>query len=361
METVLFIVLLALAVVLLLAILFLQLRPRDASLGQQVLDLKNQLQEMRTAQLQAQNQALLQQSGQLNEIMRTVNETLSKGQGSIRDQLRVVGDIQQKLGLLEESTNQMKAIGKDISSLQDILRAPKLRGNLGEYLLEDLLRQVLPAGNFTLQYAFRDGAKVDAVISLGERLIPVDAKFPLESFVRLFEAGDEEGQKKHKKEFVRSFKLRVDEIAEKYIRPDEGTYDFALAYIPAENVFYEAMISDGLDGKNYGIFNYAVEKHVIPVSPNSFYAYLMAVAFGLKGLRIEQRTQQILRDLVKVQEGFAQFYADFLLLGKHLGNASGKYEETAKKAEKFQDRLADFTGARGELPAGKGDLPGSDG
>jgi DNA recombination protein RmuC len=360
METVLFIVLLAVALVLLLAVLVLQLRPRDASLNQQMLDLKNQLQELKTAQLQAQNQALVQQSGQLNEIMRTVNETLSKGQGNITSQLRVVGEIQQKLGLLEESTNQMKAIGRDISSLQDILRAPKLRGNLGEYLLEDLLRQILPAGNFTLQYAFADGAKVDAVISLGERLIPVDAKFPLESFVRLFGAEGEEGQKKHKKEFVKSFKLRVDEIADKYIRPDEGTYDFALAYIPAENVFYEAMISDGLDGRNYGVFNYAVERHVIPVSPNSFYAYLMAIAFGLKGLRIEQRTQDILRDLVKVQEGFAQFHADFLLLGKHLGNASGKFEDTARKAEKFKDRLADFTGVRGELPAAGDKLPGLD-
>ena len=369
METVLFIVLLAVAVVLLLAVLVLQLRPRDAGLNQQIMDLKNQLQEMKSGQMQAQNQALLQQtellrqtqqgmSGQLNEIMRTVNETLSKGQGNISSQLRVVGEIQQKLGVLEESTNQMKAIGRDISSLQDILRAPKLRGNLGEYLLEDLLRQVLPAGNFTLQHAFANGVKVDAVITLGERLIPVDAKFPLESFVRLFEAGDEEGRKKHKKEFVKSFKLRVDEIAEKYIRPDEGTYDFALIYIPAENVFYEAVISDGLDGRNYGIFNYAVEKHVIPVSPNSFYAYLMAIAFGLKGLRIEQRTKQILKDLVKVQEGFVQFHADFLLLGKHLGYASGKYDETAKKAEKFQDRLADFTGVRAELPASGDKLPG---
>jgi DNA recombination protein RmuC len=361
METILLIVLLAVAVLLLLAVLVLQLRPRDVSLNQQMLDLKNQLQELKTTQLQSQNQALVQQGGQLNEIMRTVNETLSRGQGSITSQLSVVGEIRQKLGLLEESTNQMKAIGKDISSLQDILRAPKLRGNLGEYLLEDLLRQVLPAGNFTLQYPFPDGTKVDAVITLGERLIPVDAKFPLESFVRLFEAGDEEGRKKHKKEFVKSFKLRVDEIAEKYIRPDCGTYDFALIYIPAENVFYEAVISDGLDGRNYGIFNYAVEKHVIPVSPNSFYAYLMAIAFGLKGLKIEQRTQQILKDLVKVQEGFAQFYADFCLLGKHLDYASGKYGETAKKAEKFQDRLADFTGVRGELTPGGGKPPGLDG
>lgn len=366
------VLLMAAVLVLLLVSLIMQFRPRDAGLNQQIMDLKNQLQEMKSGQMQTQNQALLQQtellrqtqqgmSGQLNAIMHTVNENLSKTQGNIASQLSqtgaVVGEIQKKLGALEETTKQMKDIGKDISSLQDILRAPKLRGNLGEYLLEDLLRQILPEGNFTLQYSFKSGTKVDAVISLGERLIPVDAKFPLESFVRLFGAGDEEGQKKHKKEFIKSFKLRVDEIAEKYIRPDEGTYDFALIYIPAENVFYEAMISDGLDGKSYEIFNYAIVRHVIPVSPNSFYAYLMAIAFGLKGLKIEQRTKEILKDLVKVQEGFAHFYADFCLLGKHLNNASGKYDDTAKKAEKFQDRLADFTGARGELPAAD-KLPG---
>ena len=360
METTFLVILLAVAVALLLAVLVLQLRPRDAGLSQQVLDLRNQLQDLRTAQAEAQRQALLQQGGQLNEIMRTVTQSLDKGQGSIRDQLRVVGEIQQKLGILEESTKQVKDIGRDISQLQNILRAPKLRGNLGEYLLEDLLKQILPAGNFSLQYAFRDGAKVDAVISLGERLIPVDAKFPLESFLRFLDAGEEEGQKKFRKEFVTSFKKRIDEIADKYIRPDEGTYDFALAYIPAENIFYEAMISDGLDGRSYGVFNYAVERRVIPVSPNSFYAYLMAIAFGLKGLRIEQRTQQILRDLVKVQESFGQFYGDFCLLGKHLGNAAKKYDETAKRAEKFQDRLADFTGARSELPGGDKDLPGLD-
>jgi DNA recombination protein RmuC len=372
METI-GILLSGMVLVLLLVLIVIQLRPRDAGLNQQVIDMKNQLLEMKTAQMQSQNQALGRQtelfqqaqkamSEQLNAITRTVNENLTQTQGNITSQLSqtgsVVNEIQKKLGALEESTKQMKDIGKDISSLQDILRAPKLRGNLGEYLLEDLLRQVLPAGNFTLQYAFPDGAKVDAVITLGERLIPVDAKFPLESFVRLFEAGDEEGRKKHRKEFVKSFKLRVDEIAERYIRPDCGTYDFALIYIPAENVFYEAVISDGLDGRNYGIFNYAVEKHVIPVSPNSFYAYLMAIAFGLKGLKIEQQTKQILKDLVKVQEGFAQFYGDFCLLGKHLGYAAGKYDETAKKAEKFQDRLADFTGVRGELPVPGDKLPG---
>jgi DNA recombination protein RmuC len=364
METI-GILLLGMVLVLLLVLIIIQLRPRDSSLNQQVMDMKNQLLEMKTAQMQSQNQALGRQtelfqqaqkgmSEQLNDIMRTVNENLNKTQGNITSQLSqtgsVVGEIQKKLGALEETTKQMKDIGKDIASLQDILQAPKLRGNLGEYLLEDLLRQVFPAGNYTMKYSFKSGVQVDAVIRLGEWVIPVDAKFPLESFQRLLAAQDEENRKKYKKEFIKSVKTRIDEIADKYIRPDEGTFDFALIYIPAENVFYETMISDTLTEKNYEIFNYAMAKHVIPVSPNSFYAYLMAIAFGLKGLKIEQQTKEILKNLVKVQDSFSHFYADFSQLGKHISNASGKYDDTAKKAEKFNERLANFTGIPAELP-----------
>jgi len=348
-----------------LVLIIIQLRPRDLGLNQQVMDMKNQLMEMKTNQMQSQTQALGRQtelfqqaqkvmSEQLNTITRTVNENLSQTQGNITSQLsqtgNVVSEIQKKLGALEETTKQMKDIGKDISSLQDILQAPKLRGNLGEYLLEDLLRQVFPAGNYTMKYSFKSGAQVDAVIRLGEWIISVDAKFPLESFQRLLAAQDEESRKKYKKEFIKSVKNRIDEIADKYIRPDEGTFDFALIYIPAENVFYETMISDALTEKNYEIFNYAMAKHVIPVSPNSFYAYLMAIAFGLKGLKIEQQTKEILKNLVKVQDSFTHFYADFSLLGKHISNASGKYDDTARKADKFHERLVNFTGIPDELP-----------
>jgi DNA recombination protein RmuC len=365
METI-GILLLGMVLVLLLVLIIIQLRPRDSSLNQQIIDMKNQLLEMKTVQLESQTQALGRQtelfqqaqkamSEQLNAITRTVNENLTQTQGNITSQLSqtgsVVGEIQKKLGALEETTKQMKDIGKDIASLQDILQAPKLRGNLGEYLLEDLLRQVFPAGNYTMKYSFKSGVQVDAVIRLGEWVIPVDAKFPLESFQRLLAAPDEENRKKYKKEFIKSVKNRIDEIADRYIRPDEGTFDFALIYIPAENVFYETMISDALTEKNYEIFNYAMARHVIPVSPNSFYAYLMAIAFGLKGLKVEQQTKEILKNLVKVQDSFAHFYSDFTLLGKHIGNASGKYDETAKKAEKFHERLANFTGIPAELPA----------
>jgi len=365
METI-GILLLGMVLVLLVVLIFIQSRPRDAALNQQVMDLKNQLLEMKTAQMESQHQALGRQtelfqgaqkimSEQLDAITRTVNENLTRTQGNITTQLsqtgNVVGEIQKKLGALEETTRHIKDIGKDIASLQDILRAPKLRGNLGEFLLEDLLQQVFPAGNYTMKYTFKNNVQVDAVIRLGDWVIPVDAKFPLEAFQRLLAAPDEESRKKNKKEFIKSVKVRIDEIADKYIRPDESTFDFALMYIPAENVFYETMISDTLTEKNYEIFNYAMSRHVIPVSPNSFYAYLMAIAFGLKGLKIEQQTKEILKNLGKVQDSFVHFYADFSLLGKHISNASGKYYEASRKADKFHERLTNFTGIPAELPA----------
>ena len=337
---------------------------RDTLMNQQMIDLKNQLVEMRTHQLQAQGESVARQnelfnetqkviSSQLGSILNSVSENLTKTQSNIISQLNstgtVVHDIQKKLGALEETTRQIREIGNDISSLQDILQAPKLRGNLGEYLLEDLLRQIFPAKNFAIKYSFRSGEQVDAVIRLSERIIPVDAKFPLESFQRLIAAKTEEEKKGAKREFVKSVKKRIDEIAGKYIHPEEGTFDFALMYIPAENVFYEMIINDSLTGKEYEIFNYAVQKHVIPVSPNSFYAYLMAIVYGLKGFHIEQQARVIISELSGIQDRFSRFYGDFQLVGRHIGNAASKYEECLKNAEKFDDKLSQITSLKGEL------------
>jgi len=243
------------------------------------------------------NQTQKNISEHLSSIMKLVNENLSKTQGNINDQLsstgKVVGDIQKKLGSLEETTKNIQEIGKDISSLQDILSAPKLRGNLGEYMLEELLKQIFPQSNYEIKYSFKNGTQVDAIIRLGEGIVPVDSKFPLESFQRYIEAKTDVDKIKFKKEFTKSVKDRIDEIANKYINPAENTFDFALMYIPAENVFYETIITDTLSKAHYELFDYAIKKHIIPVSPNSFYAYLMALVFGLKGFKIEQQAKTI--------------------------------------------------------------------
>lgn len=284
----------------------------------------------------------------INSLRNSMHEQLTKTQGNISQQLegttKVVSDVRQKLGELSETAKNMQELGKDINKLQDILKPPKLRGNIGELFLEDLLRQVLPTKNYTIQHSFKSGERVDAVIRLGDNLVPIDSKFPLDSFNRIEKAEVEADKKNAKKDFVRDLKNLINDISKKYIRPDEGTYDFAMMYIPAENVFYEVIIKDDAFVEDKGLLSYALEKHVVPVSPNSFYAYLMAIAYGLRGMHIEKQAQEIRGKLVDLQQGFGRFFDVFNSLGKNIDMASRKFDEASKKAERFHDNLSLITG-----------------
>lgn len=299
---------------------------------------------------------------QLGRLLQTMNEQLTKTQGNIGQQLQgateVISKVQLRLGELFETAKHMQELGKDISRLQDILKAPKLRGGIGEYLLENLLAQILPQRNYEVQYAFKSGEKVDVLIRLGSNTVPVDAKFPLESFERLRQAETEAERKKAKGEFMTSVKARIDEIARKYIKPEEGTYDFALMYIPAENVFYEVIVKDEQLGEEKSIASYALERHVVPVSPNSFYAYLMAIAFGLRGFHIEKQAQEIRGSIGELQKLFGIFYEQFTAVGRNIDLAQRKYEEARKRAEKIHDQMAGITGQALHLE-GEGALPSS--
>lgn len=272
----------------------------------------------------------------MREMMSMMNSQMNQSQSNLNKTLgssvQVIGDIQKKLGSLENATEQMQEIGKDISSLQNILQAPKLRGNLGEYLLYELLGDVLPRANYEEQHRFSDGSAVDAVIRIGRNYVPVDSKFPMESFVRFINAKDLETKKKSRSEFIKSVKARIDEIS-KYIRPAEQTYDFALMYIPSENVYYEILTCDA--EKNYGLFEYAMSKKVVPVSPSTFYAYLMSIVFGLRGYKIEQKAEKITKELSGIQNDFEKFAADFETLGKHLNYANTKYDELSRQSNKI--------------------------
>lgn len=248
-----------------------------------------------------------------------------------------IGDIQRKLGSIEASSRQIQEIGQDISSLQKILQAPKLRGNLGEYLLYEVLKDLLPEANYEEQHRFKDGQAVDAVIRLGRNFVPVDSKFPMESFVRLVNAKDSDARKKFKAEFIKSVKGRIDEISKKYIRPQEGTFDFALMYIPAENVYYEILVHD--TDRQYNLFDYAMKSRVVPVSPGTFYAYLMVIVYGLRGFKIEQKAHVIIDELGGVQNAFDSFAEGFETLGRHIAQAESKFNELGRQSEKIKGQL----------------------
>ena len=248
--------------------------------------------------------------------------------------------LKEDLGKLSRATDQMLDVGKTISSLEDLLKPPKLRGGMGETLLEELLIQILPKGYYEFQHSYKSGDIVDAVISLGKRMVPVDSKFPLTQFRQYIQCTDKNEAKTYRKNFVRNVKKHIDDIANKYILPDEGTYDFALMYIPAENVYYETIIKE--DNED-GLYTYALKKKVIPVSPNSFYAYLQVIIYGLKGMRIEERAMEIINHLDRLNGDEKRMREEFNILGTHLNNARKKYEDTDRLLNRFEEKLLSTT------------------
>ena len=307
----------------------------DKSLGliqQQMEGIRKQI-----TQLYADNQNILQKvNADLTSTLQNVDKNVNT---SLDNAARVIHDVNRRLGEVHETTKQVQEVGKDIASLQEILRAPKLRGGMGELFLGDLMNQVLPPATFELQYRFKSKEIVDAVIKLSKRLVPVDSKFPMENFKKIIEADSENTKIKAKKEFIRDVKKHIDAIANKYILPDEGTFNFALMYIPAENVYYETIIKDQNLDEAKGIFQYAIEKKVLPVSPNSFYAYLQTILLGLRGMKVEEKAEEILKNIARLEGDFNKVVDDFSKMGTHLKNLSASYDSTDKRLGKFGDKL----------------------
>jgi DNA recombination protein RmuC len=323
------------------------LREKDQSpslllIQQQIDHLRGHFGQALDNNIQLMQQQLGQLLGHVNERLKENSNLLQQAHQSLGDRLdnaaRVVGSVQKSLGGLEEANRKIYEVGKDIASLQEIFRSPKLRGGFGEFFLEDLLAQILPPNHFSIQHSFRSGEKVDAVIKLGNLLVPIDSKFPLENFRRFFEAVAEDDKARAKRQFTADVRRHIDAVAEKYILPDEGTYDFALMYIPAENVYYETIIKDDASGER-NLSQYALGKRVIPVSPNSFYAYLQAIVLGLKGMKIEDRAKEIIQYLNQLQGDFTKLKDEYALLGRHLGHANASYGSAEKRLEQFGQRL----------------------
>ena len=314
---------------------FLLLQQRVDSMGKSVNDGLNQV----TANLLVQ---LKHVTEQVNERLKENMEMVQGANKTVGERLDraavVVRDVHQKLGQIEEANKRIFEVGLNISSLQEILRAPKLRGGLGELFLGDLLAQILPPAHFTLQHRFKSGDVVDAAIHLrDDRIVPVDSKFPLENFQRMITADDEKLKNDARKLFISDVKKHIDKIAKQYIVPDEGTFDFALMYIPAENVYYETIIR-GAD--EHTLMHYAFEKRVIPVSPNTLYVYLQSILLGLRGLHIEKSAREMLQNLQRLRVDFGKFTDDFELVGTHLSRARNSYEDTTKRLARLQDKLA---------------------
>ncbi len=240
----------------------------------------------------------------LQENSKQLNDRLTKAAEVIRDVSKEVG--------------QMSEIGRNMRELQEFLKSPKLRGNIGEQVLKDLITQMFPKNSFHLQYTFRSGEKVDAAIQTDAGILPIDSKFPMENFQKMVKAKTETEKETSRKEFVRDIKRHIDTIAKKYILPEEGTMDFALMYVPSESVYYELV---GIEDVN----DYARKSRVYVVSPNTLYAHLQTILLSFEGKKIEVRTREIHKLLRALQIDHEKVNENLDVLGKHINNASSQF------------------------------------
>jgi len=273
----------------------------------------------------------------VRELAATVDRRLDGIDGRLLATQQASGQtatqIVEKLGKLDGTAAQMLARANDLAKLEQALRPPKARGGFGELLLENLLRDRLPAAAYTMQHGFSSGERVDAVVRVG-RLIPVDSKFPLDNFHRMVDARSDDERRLYSKTFARDVKGKVDDIAAKYIRPDEGTFDFAFMYVPVESVYYELACS-----VETGLLEYANERRVFPVSPNTFAAYLQLIVLGMRSMQVEERAHEVMAYVAGLAGDFARFKDEFDLVGKHLAHAQTTYAKADKRLGKLETKL----------------------
>ena len=348
------ILLLAVLLVVFVAVVFVFWRRLNTRQGETAIQLLQQQladiagrQDGRLGQLTDQLKHL---DGNLNDRLAQSQNLSQQTQKFMTERLDTAGktfaELKGQLGRLDQATRNILQVGTDVRQLQDILQSPKLRGGLGEWSLDNLLAEVLPHQHYQLQHRFRNGSIVDALVTLINGSITIDAKFPLTNFRQMLAAEDDASRIRLKRVFLRDVSKHIDSIAEKYILPDEGTLDFALMYIPAENVYYETTITT----ETIDLSAHARRRKVIPVSPNTLYVYLMAIANGLKGLQIEKNAREILNNIQRLNSLLSSFSNDFNTVGKHLQNAYAKHEEASKKLDRFEMQLGQL-----ELPCAQCD------
>lgn len=284
----------------------------------------------------------LQETGRnLQDTHKIVGERLDGMSGIIGMVHSVIGGVQATLGKMVETDKHISEKLKDISSLQDLLRPPQIRGGIGETLLESIITQVFPQhGDFyQFQYQFKTGDQVDAVIRVGDNLIPIDAKFPLESFQRMNAAQSEQEKKISRTDFINSVKKKINDIAAKYILPDEKTTDFAMMYIPSEPIYLEII-------KEEQLWSFAINKKIIPISPNTLYPYILVIWKGIRGVKLEKSIQEAMANLGRLQLDLEKVHEDFRVLGSHLENARSKYNECEKRLDHFSGKFTDIQQAK---------------
>jgi len=266
----------------------------------------------------------------LDSTKDTIHSSLALNTKDINDRLlhatQVIGDLKKEAGAFSEVSRSMK-------SLQDYLQSPKLRGNIGEMVLKDLISQIFPVSSYQLQHTFKSGSIVDAVIKTDAGLLPIDSKFPMENFQKLMSQTSKLEQDSSRRAFVRDIKTHVTAISKKYVLPEENTLDFALMYIPSESVFYEVASSEEL-------MDYSRSSRVYPVSPNTLYAALQTILLSFEGKKIEQKAKEVFKLMRGIQKDFGKTTDSMNTLGSHLTNAYNKFSDVQSHFNQIGQKLS---------------------
>ncbi|OHA07140.1 MAG: hypothetical protein A2934_02335 [Candidatus Sungbacteria bacterium RIFCSPLOWO2_01_FULL_47_10] len=295
--------------------------------------------------------ALLMLQNQLNDLNRAMDAKLGESTRMVQHQFtesaKIIRDVTERLTKLDETNRQVVNFADQLQNLQNILQNPKQRGVLGEYYLETVLKNVLPPGRFQMQYSFKDGEIVDAVIFLDKnKFIPIDSKFSLENYNRILEERNAQERERLEKLFRQDLKNRIDETS-KYVRPEEGTMDFAFMFIPAEAIYYDLLVNQvgAVKVNTRDLIEYAFrDRRVIIVSPTSFLAYLQTVLQGLKALQIEESAKEIRKRVEELGKHLSSYDQFMKKLGANLGTTVNMYNSAYKEFAKIDKDVLRITG-----------------
>ncbi|MBI2644025.1 MAG: DNA recombination protein RmuC [Candidatus Wildermuthbacteria bacterium] len=310
--------------------------------------------------------ALLMLQNQLNELRNTLDTKLGDSAKMFQTQYsqsaQLIENITEKLTRLDETNKQVLGFSDQLQKLQDILRNPKHRGILGEYYLEALLKQAFHPKQYQLQYRFRNGDAVDAVLFLGEKLIPIDSKFSLENYNKIVEEPEESRREELERIFLQDLKNRIEETA-KYIRPEEGTMDFAFMFIPAEGIYYDLLINKigVVKANTRDLLEYAIrEKHVHIVSPTTFYVTLQSLWQSMRAYQVQESTKEILKNVGQLSNHLKAYDEYLAKLGTHLGTTVNTYNLASKEFRKIDKDILKLTGTSNDVKIAELQQPSPD-
>jgi len=305
---------------------------------------------------------LQQQMNQLSQVLDTkLSQSAESAQKQFNQSSKIIRDVTEKLTKLDETNKQVVGFAEQLQSLENILTNPKQRGILGEYYLETVLKNVLPPGSYKIQYPFKDGTIVDAVVFYDKQIIPIDSKFSLENYNRILDSQIPEEKKKHEIAFINDLKFRIDETS-KYVKPEEKTIDFAFMFIPSEAIYYDLLINKVgvVTGDTNSLISYAVKKKVVIVSPTSFLAYLQTVLQGLRRQKISEQALWIIKEVERLGKHLGTYSQYMEKIGNHLTTTVSSYNKANKELKKIDKDVVKITNGQPQIKIKEIEKPSSD-